>query len=913
MRLFAHARKAVWSCSCFLCHSLNVILILLALGQGGLVLLNTFQQEVPIPDKFARWIVNTVVKDNYTADWSAVHVDLDGGLHLSNFVLTDARTEQIIITARESHVNFSLSHLLTTNLPLVQDIRARDLEVYLPVSHSPSGLNEPVLFIKNLSLYEDDGNLIIESLMIRSGGVSLHLTGSAPIHYLLPQGSGAGGGPQLFPALQRLSRYTEGHTAIAEVDWTLLPSRQHQFLIDAYMPLLQLERGSMQDLHALSEVLLSTNHVTVNRLQLSGGLIPPQDLPNLPIIGKLELPNAIPFHLRFSGDFYEQDRVRIPSWIELGINTRNSGIPIDYVNLTTDLSAEVAPVRWIVSAPLLFASGEAQSLSNQPILTNPGQPLSLDFRAHAYGLSINHFFPDLADHRMLRDTGIRLTRVNGTFLTESRSFEGHLLVDDLFISQTPFSHIHAKVSYADMDMAFTEIHASMAPGQYAEGAYLHNLKTSKFSLNAVGATFPYSLDNLLGRWWIGIFPDIYAPNPIPADVTVWGSWNDLSSIQHMTHAEGDGAFYMGVMVPDLEVRVRSNFNWAVVEKLEARFEDGAFSGTIAIQSGLEPTDAYRAMLLDLVSDARWESVVQASGIEQLEVLAFSNGNPFVSADGVMWRDSGKGHDVPMQAQFDFSLVQDKGTCEVVGLTIEGLTALGQLDGPILNLDSLAGNFAEGVFMGNIQFQNWDNPDTKQDSYNFQLFDAQYGSALYQLASLTEDPEKLRDYLLKSSGDGRLDLDFHLNLRPEETPNDGYGRVSIRQANLGRIHLLGGLSRVLDSMGLGFSSSDLNTLSLNWTLDDKILSVSNGTINGPLLNLSLAGDIDMETKQLSMLADLTLFRGVFSKVFSPVSENMQFDLGGTMDNPNWGMRINPLRWFQNRMGATKPVTQPGGAP
>ncbi len=913
MRLFAHTRKAVWSCSCFICHSFNVILVLLAFGQGGLILLNKFQKEVPVPDKFARWIVNNVVKDKYRANWSKVHVDLDGGLLLSDFVLTDSQTEQIIITARESHVNFSLSHLLTRNLPLVQDIRARDLEVYLPVSHSPSGLNEPTLFIKNLSLYEDEGILQIESLMIRSGGVRLHLTGSAPIHHLLAPGSGTGKGPQFFPSLQKLSLYTKDRVAIADVTWNLLPSRHHQFLIDAYMPRLELQQGSMQDLHAISEILLSTNHVTVNKLHLSGGLIPPAELPDLPVIGQLEIPNAIPFHLRFSGGFHEEDRIRIPSWIELGINTRNSGIPIDYVNLSTNLQMEAAPVRWIVSAPLLFASGEAHSISNQPILTNPGQPLSLTFRAHAYGLSINHFFPELAEHRMLRDTGIRLTRVDGTFLTKERSFAGHLLADDLIISQTPFSHIHAKVRYADLDMAFTEIHVSMTPGQYAEGTYLHNLRTQKFSLNAVGATFPYTLDNLLGRWWIGIFPDIYAPEPIPADVTVWGNWKDLSSIQHMTYAAGDGAFYKGVCIPDLEVRVRSNSNWAVIEKLEAKFDDGSFGGTIAIQSGLNDSVPYRAMVMDLVSDARWDSVVQASGIQQLDILSFYDGNPFVSAEGILWNDSGKGHEVPMQAQFDFSLALDKGICEVADLTLQGVTALGRIDGSLLNLNSLAGQFAEGVFTGNIQYRNWDIPEKKEESYNFQLFDAQYGTALHQLASLTEDPEKVREHLLKSSGEGRLDLDFHLNLRPPETANDGFGTVSIRQAQLGRIHLLGGLSRVLDSMGLGFSSSDLNTLSLGWNLEGSTLHVNNGIINGPILNLSLAGDIDMESKKLSMLADLTLFQGVISKVFSPVSENMQFDVGGTIDNPNWGMRINPLRWFQNRMGTSKPVAESGKAP
>ncbi|HSH09163.1 MAG TPA: hypothetical protein VK995_02160, partial [Oceanipulchritudo sp.] len=104
----------------------------------------------------------------------------------------------------------------------------------------------------------------------------------------------------------------------------------------------------------------------------------------------------------------------------------------------------------------------------------------------------------------------------------------------------------------------------------------------------------------------------------------------------------------------------------------------------------------------------------------------------------------------------------------------------------------------------------------------------------------------------------------------------------------------------DSMGLGFSSWSLEALTLEWQLDQDMLEIRNGLVTGPVLEVALGGLINLETRMVDMEANLTLMRGMFGLVVSPVSETLQFDMRGPFENPTWSIRFKPFRWFQNRM-------------
>ena len=188
-------RKLLWSCSCLACHFLNLILACLALGQAGLLALNFLQHEVPLPDRLTEWFINRLGPENLETDWENAVFDLRAGLLLSGFSLRNASTEQVIATAREMHLQLSPLHLVLPRLAPIHSLEARDVQIYIPVSHSPSGLNEPVVYLHHLAIVEDTGELRIDSLILETGKIQIYLEGKAPLEALQLGSSSSGSYP----------------------------------------------------------------------------------------------------------------------------------------------------------------------------------------------------------------------------------------------------------------------------------------------------------------------------------------------------------------------------------------------------------------------------------------------------------------------------------------------------------------------------------------------------------------------------------------------------------------------------------------------------------------------------------------------------------------------------------------------
>jgi hypothetical protein len=260
----------------------------------------------------------------------------------------------------------------------------------------------------------------------------------------------------------------------------------------------------------------------------------------------------------------------------------------------------------------------------------------------------------------------------------------------------------------------------------------------------------------------------------------------------------------------------------------------------------------------------------------------------------------------MTPDLRFSLVHRDGTCEVAGLILDGLNASGSIDGKQVRLDSVSGKFADGVFTGQITVDDWSVREIEQRHLRLQLFDASYGKAMSQLLNLMESPESTQDALARDAGKGRMDADLDLVLTRSAPRSFGRGRITLRNAPIGQIHLFGGLSKALKSMGLGFSTLDLDTAAIEWQLADQKVAIPNSLITGPVLSIDLTGKLDLRSKTVNLEADAYFFQGFISKVLTPVTDNLLFDVTGPIDDPVWTLRLNPFRWFQNRFPQSTPV-------
>jgi hypothetical protein len=898
--------KLVWACSCLACHLLNLFLAFIALGQAGLIVLNLVQTEVPLPDKLTGWVINQIGPEHLTADWENATFDLRGGIMLSRLTVRNDSTEQIIATAEESYIQWTPLHLLLKSLFPLRSIELRDVEIYIPVSHSPSGLNEPVLFIKNVSAEEDGGDLVVSSLILETSKIQVHLQGSAPIH-LLNSRPERETGPGFFELLQTIRRLPEDLVAFADVEWKLFPSGDHSFQISGLMPALDYSLARLGSLSGEALIRLSDDGLSLLRVHLDGFLQLREEVPDLPLVDKLLHLEPIPFHLTADGSLIQSDRINLPTKIQLNLHPRDDSLPFHHLLLRTSYWKDLSPIHWIASSPRAFSEGWAHPVKKPEDSEETIFPFKLTFRGYLPDSSLSQLVPNLPESRLLKGARADHIQLNATFDPLSLSLQGNLSADGLFIGQTAFSRLRTHLYLDKTDLRLEDIEVRKSENQFASGSYLHHFPSSKFSLNATGSTFPTSLDIILGKWWTRIFTHIEASEPLPADVTVWGVWRDLKSLQSVTSVDGRNGYYRGVHIPHLQLRVRSTHKWAHLEHLKASFPEGTFGGKIAIRSGIESDAPLRAMVLDLESDAPWEALCAASGIEELCEIEFE-GSPHVTVRGTLWQDSGKGFNTQAQADLRLGLVQHEGRGWVQGLELEGLTLSGRLKGQRLDLTGLTGRFAEGIFTGNIQINNWQSKENRSRFYSLRLVDGHFGSTRQQLSESFGYSPEMSATFPTDLFEGRIDAAISLYTAQTLEQARGTGSIVLRQAKLGQIHLFGGLSRFFNSMGLGFSSLNLDSLSFDWLLTDTILAVNNGLVTGPSLRLRLNGEVDLKDQELAMRADVNMVKGMLGMVLSPVSENLLFDLSGTLKDPQWEIRFTPFKWLQSDDSGTKGPTE-----
>ncbi len=904
-----HIRKAAWKCSCLVCNLVNLLLAITALGLGGLVVLNVFQQSVPVPHKVANWIINRSAPSTLQASWSSLAFDLRGGFFLKGLLVRNTETEQIVASAEETFIQWSPLDFLIPGVPAVTELDARKIDIYVPVSHSPSGLNEPVVRIDHIHARQQDGFVFLDALLIQTGGLQLYMDGKAPLNSFLKATRLSSKAPvpaqpdrNIYSILQQLGRLPPDLQVNIDAGWTLQNDGSHQLQVTAYLPKFTFQEVAVSQAHGEAALSINRESFAVDRVQLNGVLSYMGDIPDIPFFNIPDHPVPVPFHLAATGQPVQTKHGRFPSQIHLSLHPDNPEIKFQHLILESILSENLNhPIQYILMGPTAFATGTAHFSGPVSLGSELDIPDNIDFRAYLPDWTIYQILDAPLPDKLLVGTKADHIRFVGSLNLPARHLSGSLIADRLNIAQTNFERLSATLNLSPESIQLDDIQVNKSRIEVASGSYHQHFPSSRFSLNAAGLIFPSSLDAILGSWWTNIFTNINTAHPLPGDVTVWGHWRDLSSLRSVTEVHGSGASYNGVAIPELELRVRSNADWAYLDVLRAHFPDGKIEGKIAIRSGLTDAERYRAYQLDLASTAPWSAVLGATGLEALKILDFRDGNPQLRVSGTMWRDSGKGYDADHTAALRLSLQQREGQCRLRTLELSGLSAIGSVRGNMVELNGLSGRFAGGIFTGHLQIENWQSREKMRKQIDIDLINARYGTALDQLTRFV----KMSSASAAGETDsipGFLDAELSLAFGEELESYSGAGNLWIREGELGTVHMFGELSRLLGNLGVGFTSVEMNTLSLDWNLTGPALKISAGRVTGPALNLTLDGWVDLETQGLQMKSDLTLFSGVFSKVLTPVSDTVKLSLGGTIEDPDWSIRFNPFGWAINRLNA-----------
>jgi len=194
--------------------------------------------------------------------------------------------------------------------------------------------------------------------------------------------------------------------------------------------------------------------------------------------------------------------------------------------------------------------------------------------------------------------------------------------------------------------------------------------------------------------------------------------------------------------------------------------------------------------------------------------------------------------------------------------------------------------------------------------------AQGGEAVTKSAKSLEEKKKAHPKAAARETEALVDLDLDVtgDLGELET-FDGYGRFKIKDAFLGQLHLFGGLSRVVQSVGLNLGTVEFNQGHAPFLIGKGYLHFPNVVVAGDTAKIKANGNINLTDDGLDFYVSLYPLGGinipVISQIFSiinPITNTIESHLTGTVDEPDWDVGISLGAVFTGQEKVDNPTGQ-----
>ncbi|MCD8481227.1 MAG: AsmA-like C-terminal region-containing protein [Verrucomicrobia bacterium] len=378
-------------------------------------------------------------------------------------------------------------------------------------------------------------------------------------------------------------------------------------------------------------------------------------------------------------------------------------------------------------------------------------------------------------------------------------------------------------------------------GQEPFGGYVQYFDPLDFRIFARGTIHPEILDPLLDEWWANLWENMSLEGP-PAygDVDVFGRWRETELVQARVYAIGSNALYRGQQVKEVSLDLHHKRGFVDISRLNALAgAGGEFSGSMV---WVFPVDREAPMhsIFDLTSTVPLPVLLTALGQEP---AAFSWLNP---TDPPLVHLGGRRLEPREMAGETIAVA----TPPVQNVRISGNSGPGlldtipfdsmqldlQLDGGALQSRDIQLGLFGGTVAANLSVQDYLDERSPLD---------------IKLTAVGLDYGAVAVWLGGNENTGTLS--FEAMLAGDRSGPDslsGNASVIVAEADFGRIRLLGPMSRLLDAIGLNFSSFALNKATATVIVaEGRRIEVPDLRIQGPSANIQGQGAVFLATRNL----------------------------------------------------------------
>lgn len=133
-----------------------------------------------------------------------------------------------------------------------------------------------------------------------------------------------------------------------------------------------------------------------------------------------------------------------------------------------------------------------------------------------------------------------------------------------------------------------------------------------------------------------------------------------------------------------------------------------------------------------------------------------------------------------------------------------------------------------------------------------------------------------------------------------------GTARLAGAQLGQLHLLGGLSRALEDSKVSLGNFNLTDATSDLQIAHQFVRLPNLVVTGPTARVVSAGvynygadDLNFNVLIFPLGESNSFFFKQISNLTNPFSNTLTFKLHGKMENPTWNVSMDPLRLFKDQ--------------
>jgi len=837
-----------------------------------------------------RFILQNIEKrleeEGLRAQMGEVHFDPSGTIMVENIKVYSSVDDEPILICKMALIDLNLPRLLFSDIH-ADRIEASGVELFSPPQRTPSGVREKVLSNAYLSLKHDNDLWEIHKVIAQLGALKIKIHGAIPAYSPKTRTERKGlshylnqfilFSPELLKAQGHLSYFNDPILTIKAKPWGV-----HSFIADFDFTSNNYQKPTLPKVSAIHF------HGTGNfQFPLKGSVH------MLGSVGVLRHNGTEIKGLQMAGQWKSLPKKENPwpenlQWSASQVSAHNTIVRSISGDLTSTQKSNI-------SGQLSFQFG------NQPVDATASLNLTDKSGTLTFGGQAGKNWLELASKTADRDLvkyAELITKPDFTAIVDLQPNWKWSHVDYGFKSGPIIAKgVPLRNSYVTGTITPEKFEADTlkltGDGTFISGSYSTQFSTKDYRFLFRGNFQPSTLSPWFRSWWEKLWQNVsFSSHGANCDLSVRGRRKDYS----YTYVTGITDSY-DLSIRDVSFdRLRSKFiiksGYADIYDAVAYRSEGTLTGEsqLHFEKG-NPIPILQSFDINSTAD-----------LKQIATLFGKAGTKMLAPYGysIPPRVRLKGSVRQKDAHYDSSidlLIDTPHDFTFNNFPLTHLTTPVFIRNKEVDLPNIQAGFAQGNLVGKAYVQDRDL------DFQFDLKEANFEESVNLISKYFSDkePNKTDHKVLFPERElgGKLDLSLTAKgIRGDPRSYIGNGRVDITEAELGKVHVFGLLSEILQTVMLKFSTLRFTEGHSDFDLNKDSLFFPDIRLKGPLAAINSQGTYSMVDKSLDFRARVFPFResktpiyAIVGVITNPFSYVLEVKLTGTFSDPKWRMLVS----------------------